>query len=160
MVKKTDHDLELIKIRNNAFDELVEHYKELKADGLELGFLNIRGYEVPDPTPTDPPIGHIAGPDLIEQVRAMVRTELSRRAEEEGFETFEEADDFEVDDDEADYVSPYEMFFNPAPGEPDGPPSPATEGVKGEAAPPSADPAPPSAPPAKPSTPVPPKEPD
>lgn len=75
--------------------------------------LDFRGREIPDPTPIAPPIGYKRQPSLAEQIRAMVRSErLAQEAEQAGFETFEEADDFNVGDD-FDPHSPYENDFDP-----------------------------------------------
>jgi hypothetical protein len=45
----------------------------------------------------------------------MIRQEVSRAAEELGDETFEEADDFDIEDDPVDPRTPYEAVFNPRP---------------------------------------------
>lgn len=66
------------------------------------------GKEYVDPTPINVPI-HLKRPDtLAEQVRRLVRGEISRQAQAEGHETFEEADDFDTGEDE-DIRSPYEL---------------------------------------------------
>lgn len=53
--------------------------------------------EVPDPTPVE--VGHHEEPlTLREEMRRFIRAELSNQAEHSGMETFEEADDFEVDE--------------------------------------------------------------
>lgn len=71
------------------------------------------GREIPDPTPVAPPVGYIRQPSLVEQIRAMVRSEkLRQEAEGMGAESFEEADDFDVGDD-YDPSSPYEADFEP-----------------------------------------------
>lgn len=71
-----------------------------------------RGREIPDPTPVAPPIGYVKQPSLHEQIREMVRSErLAQEAAAAGFETFEEADDFDVGDD-FDPSSPYEDMFD------------------------------------------------
>lgn len=70
-------------------------------------------YETPDPVPMAPPIGYNPQPSLFEQVRAMVQSEhLRREAEAAGYESFEEADDFEIDDDPVDPTIPYEEKFD------------------------------------------------
>lgn len=69
-------------------------------------------FEYLDPTPIAPPIGYRAQPSLIEQVRSMVRTVVSERAEAQGHESFDEGDDFDVGDD-YDPTSPYEYDFEP-----------------------------------------------
>lgn len=72
------------------------------------------GRELMDPTPIAPPIGYRKSPSISEQIRTMIRSEkLRQEAEEAGYETFEEADDFEVGD--FDPKSPYEEVFEPLP---------------------------------------------
>lgn len=73
------------------------------------------GQEILDPTPVAPPVGFVRQPSLAEQIRQMVRSEkLALEAEAAGFETFEEADDFNVGDD-YDPRSPFEEHFEPTP---------------------------------------------
>lgn len=67
-----------------------------------------RGYEIPDPTPVAPAIGHRPGPTLREQIRAMV-AEASREAAQAGLESLEEADDFDIDDDPEAPATDYEL---------------------------------------------------
>lgn len=70
------------------------------------------GAEVPDPVPLEPPVGFVRRPSLTEQIRDMVRSEAVRAAaESQGMESFEEADDFSVEDD--DPSTPYEAEFEP-----------------------------------------------
>lgn len=77
-----------------------------------LRYLDHRGRERPDPTPVAPPVGYRKGKTLQQQIRDMVRNEqLQRELDRAGFDTFEEADDFDVDDD-FDPKSPYEMDFD------------------------------------------------
>jgi len=66
------------------------------------------GKERLDKTPVAVPVRQ-APPTLSEQVRALVAQELSFQAHQQGLETFEEANDFEVDDDD-EWTSPYEFF--------------------------------------------------
>lgn len=57
------------------------------------------GNEALDPVPIAPPIGWFKQPSMFDQVRDMVRSEHMRLyAEAQGAETFEEASDFEVED--------------------------------------------------------------
>lgn len=103
---------------------------------------NEKGQEVPDTTPVEAPI-HFSRPlTLAQQMQRMIRTELSKQAVDDGQESFEEADDFDVDED-PDPLSQYEQIigvapndnqFGPAPGLDDAPtlddnppPSPAPE---------------------------------
>lgn len=73
------------------------------------------GREIPDPTPIAPPLGYRKQPTLAEQIRQMIRSErMAQEAAAAGYETFEEADDFEVGDD-FDPSSPYEHDFDPTP---------------------------------------------
>lgn len=63
-------------------------------------FLDDLGRELCDPTPMQPPLGYNPQPSLAEQMRMMIESERLRlEAERAGFETFEEADDFEMDED-------------------------------------------------------------
>lgn len=71
------------------------------------------GKEYPNPVPMEPPIGFVPSKPIWEQIREMVKTELSQGADREGFETAEEADDFDVGDD-YDPSSPYEDEFEPS----------------------------------------------
>lgn len=69
---------------------------------------NEKGQEIPDPTPVELPLGFRRPPSIHELIKAAVRDEMSREAESQGMETFDEADDFDVDDDE-EINSPYEL---------------------------------------------------
>lgn len=73
-----------------------ELFQELSK--LERSRLNERGWEVPNPKPMELIAGMRKPETLTEQVRRIMRTELSRQASAQGMETFEEADDFDVDD--------------------------------------------------------------
>lgn len=56
---------------------------------------------------------------LREEMRRYIRSEISAVASQQGMETLEEANDFEVDDDDDDILSPYEvveMEADPGPG--------------------------------------------
>lgn len=70
------------------------------------------GKEYPNPIPNEAPLGFVEQKPLHEQIRDMVKNEMSRQAEAEGFETLEEADDFDVDDD-FDPGTPFELPFEP-----------------------------------------------
>lgn len=59
------------------------------------------GREIIDPRPVEWPLG-VSVPESLEQkVARMVRVGVSQFAEDHGAETFDEADDFDVDDPEA-----------------------------------------------------------
>lgn len=67
-----------------------------------------RGREIPDPTPIEVPAGARRPETLQEMVRRFMRVEMSKAGQAEGFESFEEADDFDVGDDD-DLKSEYEL---------------------------------------------------
>lgn len=85
------------------------------------------GSEVCDPRPIEVPL-HMKAPESItDMIRRLVRTEVSGAAVERGAESFEESNDFDVDDDDFfDPVSPYEdriqvpPVVDADPGEPEG----------------------------------------
>lgn len=120
---QSDNDRKAEAAREASKEDLIAHYELVAAKASEgdLAFLNLLGQEVPDPTIVDPPLGYVPQPDLMELMRRMIRTELSQAIDQTEVETFEEADDFDVDDD-VDYTSPYEEYFDPSPGQPAGPP--------------------------------------
>lgn len=58
------------------------------------------GREIPDTTPVELPVRFKRAKAWSDSVRQLVAVELSRQAEAEGKESFEESLDFEVEDDE------------------------------------------------------------
>lgn len=68
--------------------------------------LNDRGELVPDPRPMAPPIGYKKQPSMVDIIREQIRL-AGLEAANAGFETFEEADDYDVGDE--DPRSPYEL---------------------------------------------------
>lgn len=71
------------------------------------------GREVIDPTPMAPPVGYKRQPSMVQLIREMVRSErLAADLDAAGYETFEEAEDFDVGDD-FEPNSPYENEFDP-----------------------------------------------
>lgn len=123
-------------------------------DGIQVrSFLSGDGrYEYPDPVPMAPPIGYKPEPDLGELIRSLVHRELSKVAGASELDTFEEAEDFDIEDDPLDPLTPYEKVFEPPPRQTALPaaPSPveapnATEGPVASPAPVSPAPAPPTA---------------
>lgn len=74
------------------------------------------GREYPDPVPMSPPVGLKPPEDLMTTIRRMVHNEeFQRAANAEGFDTFEEAGDYDIDDDHewVDELTPYESLFHP-----------------------------------------------
>lgn len=61
-------------------------------------YINELGQEVLSDVAMELPAGLCRPPSLIEQMRMMVRQEFSRHAAAQGFESFEESDDFNVED--------------------------------------------------------------
>lgn len=55
--------------------------------------------EILDNTPIEVPVGFKKPMSLNERIKMLVRNEASQVAMENGYETFEEANDFDVDDD-------------------------------------------------------------
>lgn len=74
---------------------------KLKAALSKLINFDKQGRELPDPTPVDIPAGFKRPETLAEQIKRMIRTDMSSFAESQGAESFEEANDFEVDEDDA-----------------------------------------------------------
>lgn len=84
------------------------------------------GGEILDSTPMAPPIGFHQQPSMVDIIRDQIHR-ASLYAEQQGFETEEEADDFDIPDDPLDPSTPYEQHFEPSDEphpSPDSPPSP------------------------------------
>lgn len=78
-----------------------------------LGF-NDEGKFIPDSVPVAPPLGYKRQPSMVEIVRNMVRSEkLAEEARNAGAETFEESEDFDIDDEPEDLRSGWETEFDP-----------------------------------------------
>ena len=65
-------------------------------------------YEVPDPTPIEIPV-ELRDMSLVDEIKEYVRGEMMLRQEDEGMETFEEANDFDMEEEEPELVSSYEF---------------------------------------------------
>lgn len=93
--------------------------------------LDKNGTEVLDDTPVEVPLGYRQPKSLGERVKELMRVEFERRAADikaRGYETFEEANDFAVDD--FDPKSPYELSVEQElEGDPTLPVSPVKEDV-------------------------------
>lgn len=104
-------------------------------DGVQAtSGIRMDGKEETDPIPVAPPLGYTAPPDLMTMIRTMIQSEhLRAELAREDLESFEEADDFEIEDDPLDALTEYEKVFYPpkVPLEPAPPvtpsPSPATK---------------------------------
>lgn len=75
--------------------------------------LDENGHEVLDDTPMELPVGFKHPPSLEDRIKMLIRGHLSAHAASRGAETFEEADDFDVEEDPVDYSSPWETCFDP-----------------------------------------------
>lgn len=65
----------------------------------EYSKLDEFGRELPDPVPMAPPVGYKKVPSMVDTIRDMIRSEKLRQyALEQGAETFDEADDLDIDD--------------------------------------------------------------
>lgn len=60
--------------------------------------LNEHGWEIPDNTPVEIPSRLRLPQSRAQQIQAFIRQELSRHAMDEGHESWEEANDLEVDE--------------------------------------------------------------
>lgn len=88
------------------------------------------GKEETDPTPLAPPVGYNAPPDLMTMIRTMIQSEaLRQELAKQDFETFEEADDFALEEDPIDALTEYEKVFYPPPSAPPGP-TPSADPLK------------------------------
>lgn len=81
-----------------------ELYDELK--GLSLSLLDEDGHEVPSPKTMFLP-GATEPLSIKEQIQRLMRAELSRQMAAQGQETFEEANDFDVPDEDPEPMSNY-----------------------------------------------------
>lgn len=67
------------------------------------------GREIPDDTPVEMPLGFKHPPTIQEMIQQAIRVEMSRQAAEQGMESFEESDDFEVGEEFEDNLTPFEL---------------------------------------------------
>lgn len=67
------------------------------------------GREICDPRPIEWPAGMKRPETMQETMRRLIATELSQAAEAAGAESFEDADDFEVEDEDPEMVTQHEL---------------------------------------------------
>jgi hypothetical protein len=114
MNKKAKETVEapaIIWLRAPTFDE----------DGVQVtSGIDQDGREHPDPVPMSPPVSLGRQRDtLVDTIKRLIAEETFRQAvDAEGFETFEEAEDFDIEDDPMDPKTPYEAVFEPPPPSP------------------------------------------
>ena len=69
-----------------------------------------KGRQIPDPTPVEWPLGLTRPRTLAEEIQRHIRGHVSELAAREGYETEEEANDFEVGDDWEEPLTAYEVM--------------------------------------------------
>lgn len=73
------------------------------------GKFDKNGKEIPDSTPIAIPAGFRKPPTLQEQIRSLVRHESYQRLVDSGeIESFDEADDLDIDPSDGDFTTPWE----------------------------------------------------
>ena len=82
------------------------------------------GKEYPDQTPVELAVGLDRPLTLREEMKRFIREEIAQRAQLEGAESFDEANDFDIEDEDPDPISRYEIpdemtpeYFEPPKGE-------------------------------------------
>lgn len=69
-------------------------------------------HEKTDPVPVKPPVHRQRQHTVDERIRAAIRSDrMQQIAEARGMESFQEADDFDIEDDPIDPLTPYERDF-------------------------------------------------
>lgn len=113
---RQEHDDVRLEHRKEEMEALKEAYDALafEVEGIVTPYLDKNGHEVLDPTPMAPPVGYVSRPSLVEQLRDMIQGERMRRtAELREMDTFEEADDFEVEDEVMPLDTGYQNEMDP-----------------------------------------------
>lgn len=71
------------------------------------------GYEIPDCTPMEIPVGHHIPKNWQTGITDLIRKALNEKAEESGHESFEEANDFDCPEEDEELArTPYEEHFD------------------------------------------------
>lgn len=101
-----------------------------------MSYFDAQGRERPNPQPVELPL-HYRERTMDEKMRAMLQAMLSAQAQRNGQETFEEANDFDIlDDDIDDALTPYEvqaMRYEAPTGHGEDADHPLASSVEGEA---------------------------
>lgn len=67
------------------------------------------GHEILDPTPVAIPLGYERPESLEQKMMRFIRHQLSSAAQGQGMESFDEANDFDIDDDDVMPLTHYEL---------------------------------------------------
>ena len=114
---KEAHDATALRNRKKEMQMLKQAYDELahEIEGVVTPYIDKNGHEVLDPRPLSPPVGYVPSESLTVRLRELIAGERLRRAADlQEMDTFEEADDFDVDDDPVPMRdTPYENDFDP-----------------------------------------------
>ena len=92
----------------------------LDEDGvMSSSGIGLDGKEYGDSTPMSPPIGYTPPNDLMTMIQTMIKHEKAKEVlDQNDLESEEEANDFDIEDDPLDVLTPYEKVFEPPPAEP------------------------------------------
>lgn len=85
----------VVNVKPSTVERELLFRSEVEFQNFELK--DLRGLEVVDPTPVELPLRLAAAPSLRDQVVEQISRYLSARAKDEGFESLEEAMDFDLD---------------------------------------------------------------
>ena len=122
----------------NAQPDITDDELEFVRHRIRTARIDGKGREILDPNPMAPPIGYIKQESLHEQIARMVRSErLRQEADAAGFETFDEADDFDIGDDYDPSSSFEEQFYGQFTMPPEASAKAPTSPEKGQGAPPA-----------------------
>lgn len=69
-----------------------------------------QGREILDPTPVEMPVGMKRPESLQQMIQRLVRAQISQAAVDDGHESFEEANDFDIDEDDDLPLTVYEQM--------------------------------------------------
>lgn len=101
--------------KEKALEEIEEAAREFVREltAQDVGLFQ-DGRERVSSIPVAPPVGYERVPSMFDHMRTMIKSEMLRQAMGgDGMESFEEADDFDVDDDDLQFPqSPYETVFH------------------------------------------------
>lgn len=85
--------------------------EQVAAPKINAARLDALGREIVDARPMEPPLGYVRRESLSDQIRRMV-LQVSEEAANQGAESFEEANDFYIDDDPESYLPPSQYEFD------------------------------------------------